>query len=130
MSDDERKSRVRSRFSDREDEDDAVEATAEVETEPNQGTSDDDAPRPYQRGTERVSMSLPEDLARRLFNSYDFSKAMHGREYPDARGLEKNRDYFPLVVAAGLDRLGDPDPEVFERYRDEGLDAALDAADE
>ncbi|MCD2201395.1 hypothetical protein LPA44_16110 [Halobacterium sp. KA-4] len=47
-----------------------------------------------------VLMYLPDDVWRELDIRYDELNAKHKRQHDE--GLEKNRDYYPAVIQAGL----------------------------
>lgn len=52
------------------------------------------------KGRENVLMYLPSDLRSELDIQFDELNAKHKRKHGE--GLEKNRDYYPAVIQAGL----------------------------
>lgn len=106
----ERSSRLRRRFADdREDEsetggENAETASSEMpsktaQTDNQIETTESDKPSVKDRPS--VLMYLPEDIRRELDIRFDELNAKHKREHGEA--LEKNRDYYPAVIEAGLE---------------------------
>ncbi|MFC6835484.1 hypothetical protein [Halomarina ordinaria] len=101
---DERSNRLKRRF-EREDPDSTPgreergDASADTPTDdPATDTGDD---RASIKERPSVLMYLPEDLRQELDIRFDELNARHKREHGEP--LEKNRDYYPAVVEAGLE---------------------------
>ncbi|MWG36516.1 hypothetical protein [Halomarina oriensis] len=122
MSDDERSRKVRDRFnaSDDADGDDEEEHAGHEDPDEHEEHGEgadreslDDEP------TKRVPMHLPLSLRRRLERDFRITAIGFDDANPEERNLEKNRDFYPLVVELGLDAIADLDDpvEVLERRR-------------
>ncbi|WP_254544521.1 hypothetical protein [Halomarina pelagica] len=96
---DERANRLKRRF-ERDDDPtpDAPSPTTEGETRP-----DEDGDRQSIKDRPSVLMYLPDDLRQELDIRFDELNARHKRERGEP--LEKNRDYYPAVVEAGLEGM-------------------------
>lgn len=111
----ERSSRLRRRFDD--DPDDDESETAQEKTATESKTDPPDMPskksktdmqaetaqpdEPSVKDRPSVLMYLPEDIRQELDIRFDELNAKYKREHGEA--LEKNRDYYPAVIKAGLE---------------------------
>jgi len=90
---DDRSDRLKKRFEDESTDDGSGQAT----DRPDQTTTDTGSV----KDRPSVLMYLPEETRRELDVRFDELNARHKREYGES--LEKNRDYYPAVVRAGLE---------------------------
>ena len=104
---DERSSRLASRFDDTD-----TEGSRDSNEQPKSGNSSKSSKRSKTEQTDKreqksvkdrpsVLMYLPEDLHSDLDIRFDELNAQYKREHGEA--LEKNRDYYPAVIKAGLE---------------------------
>ena len=111
----ERSSRLRRRFDDDPDDDEsetaqektATESKAESADKPSKKSKTDmqaETAQPDELSVKdrpSVLMYLPEDVRQELDIRFDELNAKYKREHGEA--LEKNRDYYPAVIKAGLE---------------------------
>lgn len=93
---DERSDRLRKRFD--HDDDGPAESERATESTADEGASDDSA---SVKDRPSVLMYLPEETRQELDIRFDELNARYKREYGEP--LEKNRDYYPAVIEAGLE---------------------------
>ncbi|WP_203229794.1 hypothetical protein [Halorubrum distributum] len=101
----ERADRLRERFEDGPAADGST--TDESQSTPSETDMTEESGDPMSGGSEgavkdrpSVLMYLPEEIRQELDIRFDELNAQHKRQYGEA--LEKNRDYYPAVVEAGL----------------------------
>ena len=111
----ERSSRLRRRFDDDPDDDESeteqektvTESKTEPSDKPSKKSKTDMQAEPAQpdnpsvKDRPSVLMYLPEDIRQELDIRFDELNAKYKREHGEA--LEKNRDYYPAVIKAGLE---------------------------
>jgi len=91
---DDRSDRLQKRFEDESTEDGSGQATDHSDQTTTDTGSVKDRP--------SVLMYLPEETRRELDVRFDELNARYKREYGES--LEKNRDYYPAVIQAGLEQ--------------------------
>lgn len=101
----ERSKKLAARFEDEPDEEESSKTSQTDKTDMSDTTTQsgesDESDKTSLKDKPSVLMYLDEDLKTELDARFDELNARHRREHGD--GLEKNRDYYPAVIEAGLE---------------------------